>query len=58
MPPYRSDSRIENLLSWLAASVLTAAAVIYAIKRDEDRRNEPQDRSHVAQSSVTDALQT
>lgn len=31
------ESRIENLISWLAASVLTAAAVIYAMKRDDDR---------------------
>jgi membrane protein len=29
--------RVENLVSWFAASVLTAAAVIYAMKRDDDR---------------------
>jgi membrane protein len=33
----RLGYRIENLVSWFAASVLTAAAVIYAIKRDDDR---------------------
>jgi membrane protein len=33
----RPESRIENLISWFAASVLTAAAVIYAMKRDDDR---------------------
>ncbi len=32
------QDRVENLVSWFAASVLTAAAVIYAIKRDDDRR--------------------
>jgi membrane protein len=34
----RLQDRVENLVSWFAASVLTAAAVIYAIKRDDDRR--------------------
>jgi membrane protein len=31
------ESRIESLISWFAASVLTAAAVIYAIRRDDTR---------------------
>jgi membrane protein len=31
------NSRIENLVSWFAASVMTAAAVIYALKLDQDR---------------------
>jgi membrane protein len=34
----RAESRIDNLVSWFAASVLTAAAVIYAVKRDHDHR--------------------
>jgi membrane protein len=32
-----NDSRLENLVSWFAASVMTAAAVIYAFKLDQDR---------------------
>ncbi len=32
------ESRVESLIAWFAASVLTAAAVIYAMKRDDDRR--------------------
>ena len=31
------ESRIESLIAWFAASVLTATAVIYAMKRDDDR---------------------
>jgi membrane protein len=31
------ESRVESLIAWFAASVLTAAAVIYAMKRDDDR---------------------
>jgi membrane protein len=31
------ESRLESLLAWFAASVLTATAVIYAMKRDDDR---------------------
>ena len=31
------ESRLESLISWFAASVLTATAVIYAMKRDDDR---------------------
>jgi membrane protein len=34
----RIPARLENLLSWFAASVVTAAAVIYVVKRDENRR--------------------
>src|SRR5437899_8838830 len=33
----RFAARLENMLGWFAASVLTAAAVIYALKLDEDR---------------------
>jgi membrane protein len=33
----RPESRIESMISWFAASVLTAAAVIYAMKRDDRR---------------------
>src|SRR4030095_8458553 len=29
-----------SLITWFAASVLTATAVIYAVKRDEDRHRE------------------
>jgi membrane protein len=32
------ESRIENLVAWFAASVLTATAIIYAVKLDVDRR--------------------
>jgi membrane protein len=31
------ESRLESLIAWFAASVLTATAVIYAMKRDNDR---------------------
>ena len=31
------ESRVESLIAWFAASVLTATAVIYAMKRDDDR---------------------
>jgi len=31
------ESRLESLIAWFAASVLTATAVIYAMKRDDDR---------------------
>jgi len=33
----RLETRIENLVTWFAASVLTAVAVVYALKRDDDR---------------------
>ena len=46
----RLESRVENLISWFAASVLTAAAVIYAIKRDDDRH-----KAEVAFGSATPA---
>jgi membrane protein len=32
-----NNSRLENLVAWFAASVMTAAAVIYALKLDQDR---------------------
>jgi len=31
------ESRVESLIAWFAASVLTATAVIYAMKRDDER---------------------
>jgi hypothetical protein len=31
------ESRVESLIAWFAAAVLTATAVIYAMKRDDDR---------------------
>ena len=31
------ESRLESLIAWFAASVLTATAVIYAMKRNDDR---------------------
>jgi len=31
------ESRVESLIAWFAASVLTATAVVYAMKRDDDR---------------------
>jgi membrane protein len=37
MAPTPPESRVESLIAWFAASVLTAAAVIYAMKRDDDR---------------------
>jgi membrane protein len=33
----RLGSRVENLITWFAASVVTATAVIYALKLDQDR---------------------
>jgi membrane protein len=32
------ESRLESLIAWFTASVLTATAVIYAMKRDDDHR--------------------
>ena len=46
----RPESRLENLVSWFAASVLTAAAVIYALRRDDDRH-----KAEVAFGSATPA---
>jgi membrane protein len=40
MPPRPLDQRIENAVTWLAAAALTAVAVIYAVKRDEDRQKQ------------------
>ena len=48
----RVESRIENLLTWFAASVLTAAAVIYAMKRDDDRH-----KAQVAFGAATPATE-
>jgi membrane protein len=33
------NSRLDNLLSWLAASVLVTAAVLFALKRQDDQRD-------------------
>src|SRR5262245_11520482 len=38
MPSASTESRIESLIAWFAAAVLTATAVIYAIKRDDERQ--------------------
>src|SRR5215831_18822978 len=35
MNPLRIASRMENMLGWFAASVLTATMVIYALRRGE-----------------------
>ena len=35
--PPAPESRLESLIAWFAASVLTATAVIYAMKRDDQR---------------------
>jgi membrane protein len=48
----RPESRIENLVTWFTASVLTAAAVIYAMKRDDDRH-----KAHVAFGAATPATE-
>ena len=45
-----SQSRLESLIAWFAASVLTATAVIYAMKRDDDRH-----KAEVAFGSATPA---
>src|SRR5215468_6617467 len=37
MNPSRFAARFENMVGWFAASVLTAGAVIYALKLDADR---------------------
>src|SRR5262245_39638461 len=37
MTSHAPESRLESLIAWFAASVLTATAVIYAMKRDDDR---------------------
>jgi membrane protein len=46
------ESRIESLISWFAASVLTAAAVIYAMRRDDRER-----KAEVAFGSANPAME-
>ncbi len=38
MPDRRFESRIENLVSWFAASMLVTTAVLYAMRLDKPRR--------------------
>src|SRR5689334_11618386 len=38
MPDRRLQSRIENLVSWFAASMLVTTGVIYAMRLDRSRR--------------------
>src|SRR5205807_1490032 len=35
-----NGSRLDNLFSWLAASVVVAGAVVFAIKREEKRQQQ------------------
>jgi membrane protein len=37
-PQPAPDSRIDNIISWFAASVMVAAGVVYALKLQDDRR--------------------
>jgi len=46
------ESRIESLIAWFAASVLTAAAVIYAMRRDDRER-----KAEVAFGSANPAME-
>ena len=46
------ESRVESLIAWFAASVLTAAAVIYAMKRDDRER-----KAEVAFGSANPAME-
>ena len=48
----RLEARIENLISWFAASVLTSIAVIYALRRDDDRH-----KAQVAFGAATPATE-
>jgi membrane protein len=41
MNPLRFASRMENMLGWFAASVLTATMVIYALRRGGERPARP-----------------
>jgi membrane protein len=45
MPRRPADSRLENLVTWFAASVLVTAGVIYSLKLQEDRRRPKPDRT-------------
>jgi membrane protein len=38
MPPRSASSRLENLISWFAASVLATAGIIYALRLQGERR--------------------
>jgi membrane protein len=46
------ESRVESLIAWFAASVLTAAAVIYAMKRDDRER-----KAEIAFGSANPAME-
>jgi membrane protein len=46
------ESRVESLFAWFAASVLTAAAVIYAMKRDDRQR-----KAEIAFGSTNPAME-
>jgi membrane protein len=54
MPPRPLDQRIENIATWLAAATLAAIAVVYAVKRDEDRHK--QDAAFAGATSATEPL--
>ena len=40
--PRTDNSRLDNLVSWFAASVLVTAGVIYGLKFQNDRHRQPQ----------------
>jgi hypothetical protein len=40
--PRTDNSRLDNLVSWFAASVPVTAGVIYGLKFQNDRRRQPQ----------------
>jgi membrane protein len=44
MAPRRENPRLDNLVSWFAASVMVTAGVIYALKLQDDRRETPPER--------------
>jgi membrane protein len=49
------ETRLESLITWFAASVLTAAAVVYALKRDE-RQAKPAKPGFSAESPANESL--
>ena len=55
MPSHSASPRLDDLLSWFAASVLVTAGVIYALKPASDRRKPSQTppRPTPAQESLT-----
>ena len=40
--PRVHNHRLDNLISWFAASVMVTAGIIYGLKRHDDRRHRPQ----------------